>query len=70
MFVRARPFLQCDDDHWVFLACLANLYTMRELGDEGRDQKLRDAITSGDAEDEDDLYDDEPEVCEGNQSRS
>ena len=55
--------MQCDDDHWVFLACLANLYTMRELGDEGRDQKLRDAITSGDAEDEDDLYDDEPVVC-------
>ena len=50
---------------------MANLYTMRELGDEGRDQKLRDAFTSGEAEDEDDdWYDDEPELYEGNQSRS
>ena len=37
---------------------------MRELGDEGRDQKLRGAITSGESEDEDDddWYDDEPEL--------
>lgn len=72
MLARALPFLQCDDDHWVFLASLANLYAVRELGDEGRDQKLRGAITSGEAEDEDDddWYDDEPELYEGNQSRS
>ena len=72
MLVRNRPFLQCDDDHWVFLTCLSNLYTMRELGDEGRDQKLSDAFTSGEAEDEedDDWYDNEPELYQGNQSRS
>ena len=68
MLVCARPFLQCDDDHWVFLACSANLYAVRELGDEGRDQKLRGAFTSG--EDDDDWYGDEPELYEGAQSRS
>ena len=51
---------------------MAGSLPVRELGDEGRDQKLRGAITSGEAEDEDDddWYDDEPGLYEGNQSRS
>ena len=54
----------------VFLTCLSEVHTMRELRDEERDQKLRVAFTSGEAEDEedDDWYDDEPELYDDNQS--
>jgi hypothetical protein len=49
---------------------LSDVHTMRELHDEERDQKLREAFTSGEAEDEedDDWYDDEPELYDDNQS--
>ena len=59
-----------DEDHWVFLTCLSDVHWMRELRDEERDKKLREASTSGEAEDEedDDWYDDEPEIYDDNQS--
>jgi hypothetical protein len=55
-----------DEDHWVFLACLANLYTMRELNDEERDRAVKDALGSGEPEigEDGDWYDDEPELYE------
>ena len=56
----------------VFLTCLSEVHTMRELRDEERDQKLREAFTSAEAEDEEDededWYDDEPELSHDNQS--
>ena len=59
-----------DEDHLVFLTCLSEVHTMRELRDEERDQKLREAFTFAEAEDEDDdvWYDDEPELYDDNQS--
>ncbi len=59
-----------DEDHLVFLTCLSEVLTMRELRDEERDQKFREAFTFAEAEDEedDDWYDDEPELYDDNQS--
>jgi hypothetical protein len=59
-----------DEDHLVFLTCLSEVHTMRELREEERDQKLREAFTFAEAEDEedDDWYDDEPELYDDNQS--
>ena len=55
-----------DEDHWVFLGCLASLYTMRELSDEERDQAVKDALASEQPEigEDDDWYEDEPELYE------
>jgi hypothetical protein len=53
-----------DEDHWIFLGCLANLYTMRELCDEERDQAVKDALAAEQPEtgEDGDWYDDEPEL--------
>ena len=47
---------------------MIDVHTMRELRDEERDQKLREAFTSGEGEDEEDedWYDDEPELYDDN----
>ncbi len=55
-----------NEDLRVFLGCLANLRTMRELCDEGRDQAVENVLASEQVETEDDgdWYGDELELCE------